>query len=49
MGIQGAFNGIIHALENPRSPDTQLAVAGQPLLVLVTSHLSGVLALFCGL
>ena len=48
-GIQGTFNGINHVFEDPRSPDTQLAVTGQPLVVLVTARLSGVLAPFLGL
>jgi hypothetical protein len=43
------FNGIIHAIEDPRSPYTQLAVTGQPLLVLAPSHLNGVRAAFSGL
>jgi hypothetical protein len=47
--MHGGLNGIIHACEDSRSHETQLAVTGQPLRVLVPSHLTGVRDPFDGL
>ena len=47
--MHGGLNGIIHAWEDSRSHETQLAVTGQPLRVLVPSHLTGVRDPFDGL
>jgi hypothetical protein len=40
--MHGGLNGNIHACEDSRSHEAQLAVTGQPLLVLAASRLNGV-------
>ena len=47
--MHGGFKGIIHACEDSRSHEAQLAVTGQPLRLLVPSDLTGVRDPFDGL